>query len=157
MRSLYCIVFFFQNLAVSNSNLKWVKLHFPTYEHGWKKIFFWSSPFPESFWGSSLVSSWNLWNWNHSLLHTWPTPENFLCVFSNSWFCLWSLLHSSLVSTMSQCLKITKNVAFQFLNFDIFNQFLSGNTIWPQASSFQKTRQNGPFLAFSMKFCLLKM
>ena len=99
-----CIaLYFFQNLAVSNLNLKWVKLHFPTYEHGWKKIFFWSSPFPESFWGSSLVSSWNLWNWNHSLLHTWPTPENFLCVFSNSWFCLWSLLHSSLVSTMSQC------------------------------------------------------
>ena len=95
-----CLLYyvFFQNLAVSNSNLKWVKLHFPTYEHGWKKICFWSSPFPESFWGSSLVSSWNLWNWNHSLLHTWPTPENFLCVFSNSWFCLWSLLHSSRVS-----------------------------------------------------------
>ena len=123
---LHCVFrIHLQNLAVSNSNLKWVKLHFPTYEHGWKKIFFWSSPFPESFWGSSLVSSWNLWNWNHSLLHTWPTPENFLCVFSNSWFCLWSLLHSSLVSTMSQCLKITLNVALEFFNFGIINELLS--------------------------------
>ena len=89
---------FFQNLAVSNSNLKWVKRRFPTYEHGSKKIFFWSSPFPESFWECSLECFWNLWTWNHSLFPTWPTLENFSCVYSSSWFCLWSLPHSSPVS-----------------------------------------------------------
>ena len=48
------------------------------------------------------------------------------------------------ISTLSQCLKITQNVAFELINFGIFHQFLSiktdlsGNTVWPQASGFQK-------------------
>ena len=42
------------------------------------------------------------------------------------------------------CLKIIKNVAFLVLKFGIFTNFcpiksdLSGNTVWPQASGFQK-------------------
>ena len=44
----------------------------------------------------------------------------------------------------AQCLKMTQNVAFEFFNFDTFRHFLSpksdlsGNTVWPQASVFQK-------------------
>ena len=34
---------------------------------------------------------------------------------------------------------------------------LSGNTVSPQASSFQRSRKNGPFLALLMNFCPLKM
>ena len=50
-------------------------------------------------------------------------------------------------------MKITQNVAFEFLNFGIFTIFcpfktdLSGNTVWPQASVFQKLAKIGPFLA----------
>ena len=44
---------------------------------------------------------------------------------------------------ISHCLKITQNVAFEFLNFGI--------------SGFLKTRQNGPFLAFLINVCPLKM
>ena len=35
---------------------------------------------------------------------------------------------------VSQCLKITQNVAF----FTNFCPFKTGNTVWPQASGFQK-------------------
>ena len=44
----------------------------------------------------------------------------------------------------AQCLKITQNVAFEFLilafstNFFPIKSDLSGNTVWPQASDFQK-------------------
>ena len=44
----------------------------------------------------------------------------------------------------SQCLKITQNLAFGFLilafstNFCPTKSSLSGNTVWPQASGFQK-------------------
>ena len=34
---------------------------------------------------------------------------------------------------------------------------LSGNTVWPKALGFSKTRQNGLFLAFLTNFCPLKM
>ena len=43
----------------------------------------------------------------------------------------------------AQCMKITKNVAFESFNFGVFCQFfsikidLSGNTVRPQASGFQ--------------------
>ena len=36
------------------------------------------------------------------------------------------------------CFEIAQNVSFEFFNFGIFHYFLSGNTIWPQASGFQK-------------------
>ena len=48
-------------------------------------------------------------------------------------------------NTTSQCLKIIQNVAFEFLYFGIFRQFLSfriylsGSTIWPQASVFKNS------------------
>ena len=34
---------------------------------------------------------------------------------------------------------------------------LSGNTVYPQAPGFQKTRQNEPFSAVLINFCPLKM
>ena len=64
----------------------------------------------------------------------------------------------------SQCLKITQNVSFEFFlilafstNFCPIKTDLSGNTVRPQASGFQKTRKNEPFLAFLINFCPLKM
>ena len=41
-------------------------------------------------------------------------------------------------------------------NFCPIKDDLSGNTVWPQASVFLKTRQNGPFSAFLINFCPLK-
>ena len=47
-------------------------------------------------------------------------------------------------STLTQCLKITQNVSFEFSNLAFFTKFwpiksdLSGNTVWPWASGFQK-------------------
>ena len=44
----------------------------------------------------------------------------------------------------AHCLKITQNVAFEFLilafstNFCLIKTDLSGNTVWPQASGLQK-------------------
>ena len=46
---------------------------------------------------------------------------------------------------LTQCLKITLNVTFEFLNPGIFHQFLSGNTVWPQASGFQKLDKTDQF------------
>ena len=62
----------------------------------------------------------------------------------------------------THCLKITQNVAFVFEVWHFppicpIKTDLSGNTVWPQALSFQKTRQNGPFLAYLINFCPLKM
>ena len=48
----------------------------------------------------------------------------------------------------SHCLKITQNVAFQFWHFP---PFLTASF------RFSKTLHNGPFLAFLMNFCSLKM
>ena len=53
----------------------------------------------------------------------------------------------------AQCLKITQNVAFEFFNFAISHHCTikldpSGNTVWSQASVFQKLAKNGPLLAF---------
>ena len=48
-------------------------------------------------------------------------------------------------------------------NFGIFHQFLSyktdlsGNSVWPQASGFQKLAKMDHFLAFLINFCPLKM
>ena len=44
-----------------------------------------------------------------------------------------------------------------FINFWPIKTDLSGNTVSPQASGFKKTRQNGPFSAFLINFCPLKM
>ena len=42
-------------------------------------------------------------------------------------------------------------------NFCHITTDLSGNTIWPQASSCQKLDKTDDFLAFLMNFCSLKM
>ena len=56
--------------------------------------------------------------------------------------------------TLTHCLKITQNVAFEFWHFPpIFD--LSGNTVRPQASGFQKLAKMN--LAFFINFCQLKM
>ena len=66
-------------------------------------------------------------------------------------------------SSSLQCLKITQNIAFEFSNFGIFHQFwpirtgLSGNTVWPQASGFQKLAKLDHFWHFLINFCPLKM
>ena len=60
----------------------------------------------------------------------------------------------------SQRLKITQNVSFEFLmlafstNFYPIKTDLSGNTVWPQASGFQKLAK---ILAFLINFYPLKM
>ena len=67
-----------------------------------------------------------------------------------------------IVPGAAQCLKITQNVSSKFLNFGFFYQFcrieidLSGNTVWPQSSDFQKHAKL-TILAFLMNFCPLKM
>ena len=54
----------------------------------------------------------------------------------------------------AHCLKITQNVAFEFLDFGIFHQFwpfktdLTGNTVLPQASGFQKLAKMDHFWYF---------
>ena len=54
----------------------------------------------------------------------------------------------------AQCLKIIQNVAFEFFNFGISTNFwpiktdLSGNTVWPQASGFQKLAKMDHFWHF---------
>ena len=59
--------------------------------------------------------------------------------------------------------KLLKMLHFNFWIFPFSTNFcpikidLSGNTVWPQASGFKKTRQNWPFLAVLMNFCPLKM
>ena len=58
--------------------------------------------------------------------------------------------------------KITQNVAFRFFNFGIFNNFwpikidMSGNTVRPQASVFQKLAKL-TILGILINFCPLKM
>ena len=42
-------------------------------------------------------------------------------------------------------------------NFCSIEIDLSGNTLLPQAPSFSKSRQIGPFLAFLMNFCPIKL
>ena len=58
-------------------------------------------------------------------------------------------------TTYSHCLKITQNVAIEFLNFGIFppkicpiKTDLSGNTVWLQASGFQKLSKMDHFWHF---------
>ena len=71
------------------------------------------------------------------------------------WVCQWHQKHKCHVqkmlthlTTTAHCLKITQNVAFEFLNFGIFHQFLSGNTVWPQVSGFQNLAQMDHFWHF---------
>ena len=54
------------------------------------------------------------------------------------------------ISSVSHCLKITQNVAFEFLNFGIKSD-LSGNTVWPQASDFQKLAKMYHFVHSKLK------
>ena len=62
-----------------------------------------------------------------------------------------------------QCLKITQNALFEFLNFGIFRQFLC-YLMWPvwyhcltEKFRFSQTHQNGSFLACEINFCPLKI
>ena len=48
----------------------------------------------------------------------------------------------------AHCLKITQNVAFEFLNFCPIKTDLSGNTVWPQTSVFQKLAKMDHFWHF---------
>ena len=68
------------------------------------------------------------------------------------------------IFTDAHRLKITHTVAFEFLKFGIFHQFLSyqktdlsGNTVRPQALGFEKLAKMAHFLAFLNNFCPLKM
>ena len=52
--------------------------------------------------------------------------SSFICMIFNTFFLsLRSHYSRSKKQVSSQCLKITQNVAFEFLNFGIFHQFLS--------------------------------
>ena len=59
---------------------------------------------------------------------------------------------------VAHCLKITQMSHFNFwilafsTNCCPIKTDLFGNTVWPQASDFQKTRQNWPFLASLINF-----
>ena len=96
---------------------------------------------------------------NNSILFAClPRACSFICSFmgDKSW---WYILiqqfmgylklgpffsRSDQTKSVPQCLKITQNVSFESFNFGNFQQFcyiridLSGNTVWPQASGFQK-------------------
>ena len=56
-----------------------------------------------------------------------------------------------------KCLILNSLILAFSTNFCPIKTDMSGNTVWPQASVFQKTRQNGQLLAFLIYFCLLKM
>ena len=58
------------------------------------------------------------------------------------------LAQSTLFENYSKC----RIWIFQFCHFSVF-----GNTVLTASFRFSKTRQNGPFLAFLMNFCSLKM
>ena len=73
------------------------------------------------------------------------------------------MLDKQTIMDGSQCLKITQNVTFEFINFGNFQQSLSYSS-WPvwyhcltARFRFSKTRQNWPILAYLMNFCPLKM
>ena len=59
----------------------------------------------------------------------------------------------SVNNACAHCLKITQNVAFIFLILAFSTKFcpiitdMSGNTVWPQASGFQKLAKMDRFLA----------
>ena len=63
-------------------------------------------------------------------------------------------MHLHIVKKLAHCLKITQNVAFDFLmlafstNFCIIKSDLSGNAVWQQASDFQKLAKRDHFWHF---------
>ena len=65
------------------------------------------------------------------------------------------LIHSAWKSTKMSHLSFWI-LAFS-TNFWPTKTDLSGTSVWPEALGFQKTRQNGPFYAFLINFCPLKM
>ena len=62
----------------------------------------------------------------------------------------WNAIHNP------HCLKATQNVTFQFFNFPpifvLFRIDLPGNTVWPQASAFQKLAKMDQFWHFWLTF-----
>ena len=71
-----------------------------------------------------------------------------LAKFFLQWFLGWKTSH---------CLKKAQNVPFEFLAYSIppilsYQNWLSGNTFWPQDIGFRKLAKIGPFLAFLMNF-----
>ena len=78
----------------------------------------------------------------------------------------WSGFNRCLQSKRDQKYIVWKLLKMSHLNFWILTfstnfcpirTDLSGNTVWPQASGFLKTRQIGQFSAFLINFCPLKM
>ena len=67
-----------------------------------------------------------------------------------------------LILSKSHCFKITQNVAFAFWHFGIFTNFcpikieVSGYTVWPQASGFQKLAKMDHFWHFKLTFVYSK-
>ena len=57
----------------------------------------------------------------------------------------------------THCLKIIQNVAFEFWHFPPIFVLLKLTCLVTLFDCFSKTRQNGPFLAFLINFCSLKM
>ena len=69
-------------------------------------------------------------------------------------------LHFLNTVTNAHCLKITQNVAIEFWHFPPIFVLLKLTclvTLFDPSFKFSKTCQNGPFLAFLINFCPLKM
>ena len=97
-------------------------------------------------WSSLQISIWQ-WNllWNRHCPNLWINQQLFgLEMVKQKWR----------ITEQAQCLKITKNVAFEFFilafstNFRPNKSDLSGNTVWPQASGFQKLAKMDHFCHF---------
>ena len=75
----------------------------------------------------------------------------------------WIPAHFEILSLVLVANIVWKLLKMSHLNFGISTNFwpikidLSGNTVWPQTSGFQKLAKNGPFLAFLINFFPLKM
>ena len=78
---------------------------------------------------------------------------------------LFSLLHSveksikksHTILLYSKCRILNVSIKAFSTNFCLIKSYLSGNTVWLQASDFQKLAKLTIFLAFLVNFCPLKM
>ena len=89
---------------------------------------------------------------------------DYLFTFNSSPLAFFFVYNAHLIKK-AQFLKITQNVAFEFFNFPRINfcpiqRDLSGNTVWPQATGFQKlvkmdhSKRNATFCGI-FKHCFL--